>query len=133
MDKVFVPKAAAHGAMVQSSVLEIDAGGSVDIGAAICQYGAKVGMLLSPLLSPWLAQTISMMQLKPFKRGWKHGLAEWPWMFGWATLVASCMQVRPAALVVMRENKNSITRFFMGSVSRYCAVHSTVPVIIVPS
>ena len=39
----------------------------------------------------------------------------------------------PAALVIMRENKGAVTRFFMGSVSRYCAVHSAVPVIVVPA
>jgi nucleotide-binding universal stress UspA family protein len=40
---------------------------------------------------------------------------------------------RPAALAIMRENKGAVTRFFMGSVSRYCAEHSAVPVIVVPS
>ena len=39
---------------------------------------------------------------------------------------------KPFALVIMRQNKNTLSRFFMGSVSRYCAVHSAAPVIIVP-
>ena len=43
-----------------------------------------------------------------------------------------CVQVQPAALVIMRQNKNALSRFFIGSVSRYCAVHSAAPVIVVP-
>ena len=39
---------------------------------------------------------------------------------------------QPTALAMMKENKSGITRFFMGSVTRYCAVHSCVPVIIIP-
>jgi len=39
---------------------------------------------------------------------------------------------KPAALVMMKENKSGFTRFFVGSVTKYCAVHSTVPVVIVP-
>ncbi len=39
---------------------------------------------------------------------------------------------QPAALAMMKENKSGFTRFFVGSVTRYCAVHSHVPVIIVP-
>ena len=37
-----------------------------------------------------------------------------------------------AALAMMKENKSSFTKFFVGSVTRYCAVHSRVPVIIIP-
>ena len=40
---------------------------------------------------------------------------------------------QPAALVLMRANKGALTRFFMGSVSGYCAVHSPAPVIVVPA
>ncbi|CAL8465652.1 g5188 [Coccomyxa elongata] len=37
------------------------------------------------------------------------------------------------ALIMMRNNKSSMERFFMGSVTRYCAVHSPIPVIVVPN
>ncbi|CAL8469882.1 g9424 [Coccomyxa elongata] len=37
------------------------------------------------------------------------------------------------ALILMRQNKSTISRFFLGSVTKYCAIHSPVPVIIVPS
>lgn len=40
---------------------------------------------------------------------------------------------KPAALVLMRENKSAVSRFFLGSVTKYCAVHSPVPVVIVPA
>ena len=39
---------------------------------------------------------------------------------------------RPAALAMMKENKSAFTRVFVGSVTRYCAVRSRVPVIIIP-
>ena len=42
-------------------------------------------------------------------------------------------KTNPFALVIMRQNKGALSRFFMGSVSRYCAVHSAAPVIIVPT
>lgn len=38
----------------------------------------------------------------------------------------------PVALVLMKEQKSAVVRFFLGSVTEYCAVHSAVPVIIVP-
>lgn len=38
----------------------------------------------------------------------------------------------PSALIMMRAEKSSVTRFFEGSVTTYCAVHSGSPVIIVP-
>ncbi|BDA51516.1 hypothetical protein COCOBI_19-0710 [Coccomyxa sp. Obi] len=37
------------------------------------------------------------------------------------------------ALVLMRQTKSPVTRIFMGSVTHYCAVHSPIPVIIVPN
>ncbi|CAL8469883.1 g9425 [Coccomyxa elongata] len=40
--------------------------------------------------------------------------------------------VNADALIMMRQNKSAISRFFMGSVTRYCAVHSAAPVTIVP-
>ncbi|CAL8469885.1 g9427 [Coccomyxa elongata] len=42
-------------------------------------------------------------------------------------------EIKPDALVMMRQNKPAISRFFMGSVTKYCADHSTVPTIIVPN
>ena len=39
---------------------------------------------------------------------------------------------QPAALAMMKENMSGFTRFFVGSVTTYCAVHSRVPIIIVP-
>ncbi|CAL8469894.1 g9436 [Coccomyxa elongata] len=42
-------------------------------------------------------------------------------------------KVKADALILMRRNKSAVSRFFMGSVTRYCAVHSPVPVLIVPS
>lgn len=40
---------------------------------------------------------------------------------------------KPAALVVMKQNKSAVARLFVGSVTKYCAIHSCAPVIIVPS
>ena len=40
---------------------------------------------------------------------------------------------KPFTLVIMRQNRNALSRWFMGFISRYCAVHSAAPVIIVPS
>ncbi len=42
-------------------------------------------------------------------------------------------KVKADALVMMRQNKSAVARFFMGSVTRYCAVHSPTPVVIVPA
>jgi hypothetical protein len=42
-------------------------------------------------------------------------------------------KIQPAALVIMKENKSAVVQFFLGSVSRFCASHSTAPVIIVPA
>ena len=42
-------------------------------------------------------------------------------------------KIQPAALVLMKENKSAVVQFFLGSVSRFCAAHSTAPVIIVPA
>ncbi|BDA43910.1 hypothetical protein COCOBI_05-0930 [Coccomyxa sp. Obi] len=42
-------------------------------------------------------------------------------------------EVKADALILMRQNKSAVSRFFMGSVTRYCAVHSPVPVLIVPN
>ncbi|CAL5224355.1 g7029 [Coccomyxa viridis] len=39
---------------------------------------------------------------------------------------------QPAALAMMKQNKSGFTRAFVGSVTRYCAVHSRMPVIIIP-
>ncbi|CAL8469893.1 g9435 [Coccomyxa elongata] len=41
-------------------------------------------------------------------------------------------KVKAVALILMRQNKSAVSRFFMGSVTKFCAVHSTIPVIIVP-
>lgn len=40
---------------------------------------------------------------------------------------------KPVALLMMKHNKSALTRFFMGSVTRYCAVHCFTSVIIVPA
>ncbi|CAL8465663.1 g5199 [Coccomyxa elongata] len=37
------------------------------------------------------------------------------------------------AVILMRENKSEVSRFLMGSVTRYCAVNSPIPVVIVPN
>ncbi|BDA43896.1 hypothetical protein COCOBI_05-0790 [Coccomyxa sp. Obi] len=42
-------------------------------------------------------------------------------------------KVKADALVMMRQNKSAVVRFFMGSVTRYCAVHSPIPVLVVPT
>ncbi|CAL8465653.1 g5189 [Coccomyxa elongata] len=42
-------------------------------------------------------------------------------------------KVKADTLVLMRQNKSTVTRFFLGSVTRYCAVHSPTPVAIVPN
>lgn len=41
-------------------------------------------------------------------------------------------KVEAHALVLMRHDKSTLGRILLGSVTRYCAVHSPVPVIIVP-
>jgi nucleotide-binding universal stress UspA family protein len=41
-------------------------------------------------------------------------------------------KLKPAALVMMRQNKSTMTILFMGSVTQYCAVHSPAPVTILP-
>lgn len=49
---------------------------------------------------------------------------------------ATCAYVekhKPAALVVMKQNKSAVARLFVGSVTKNCAIHSHAPVIIVPS
>ena len=38
----------------------------------------------------------------------------------------------PTALVMMKENKSGLINFFIGSVTKYCATHIKVPLIIVP-
>jgi nucleotide-binding universal stress UspA family protein len=40
---------------------------------------------------------------------------------------------KPSALVVMKQNKSALARFFLGSVTKHCATHSHCPVVIVPS
>ncbi len=42
-------------------------------------------------------------------------------------------KTNPAALVLMKQQKSALQRFFLGSVTKHCAVHSSVPVIIVPA
>ncbi|BDA51501.1 hypothetical protein COCOBI_19-0560 [Coccomyxa sp. Obi] len=42
-------------------------------------------------------------------------------------------QTKPAALVLMKENKGAIERIFVGSVTKYCVIHCCSPVIIVPA
>ncbi|CAL8469895.1 g9437 [Coccomyxa elongata] len=42
-------------------------------------------------------------------------------------------QTKPAALVLMKENKGAIERIFVGSVTKYCATHCRSPLIIVPA
>jgi nucleotide-binding universal stress UspA family protein len=39
---------------------------------------------------------------------------------------------KPAALIMMRQNKSAMTTFFVGSVTKHCAVHCPAPVIVVP-
>jgi nucleotide-binding universal stress UspA family protein len=39
---------------------------------------------------------------------------------------------KPAALLMMKENKSAVARFFVGSVTKYCATHCNVPVVIIP-
>lgn len=39
---------------------------------------------------------------------------------------------KPDALVLMKEQKSALVRFFLGSVTEYCANHSAVPVKVVP-
>lgn len=41
-------------------------------------------------------------------------------------------QAKPDALILMKQNKNAVTRFFIGSVTRYCATECDIPVVIVP-
>ncbi|CAL5225603.1 g8455 [Coccomyxa viridis] len=41
-------------------------------------------------------------------------------------------QAKPDVLILMKQNKTAVTRFFMGSVTRYCATECDAPVIIVP-
>lgn len=41
--------------------------------------------------------------------------------------------VKADALVLMRENKSAVARFFLGSVTKYCAAHSLTPIVIVPN
>ena len=53
LDEVFVPKAAARGAIVESTVLETAEGGNGSIGAAICGYVAKVTLILSSCDMPY--------------------------------------------------------------------------------
>ena len=48
LDEVFVPAAGAQGAAVQSTVLKLDAEGSASVGAAICDYVAKVLLRAQP-------------------------------------------------------------------------------------
>lgn len=40
---------------------------------------------------------------------------------------------KPVALVLMKQNKSAVARFFVGSVTKYCATKCHVPVIIVPT
>ncbi|BDA51491.1 hypothetical protein COCOBI_19-0460 [Coccomyxa sp. Obi] len=47
-------------------------------------------------------------------------------------ICAHAEKVKADAMVLMRQNKSGVTRFFMGSVTRYCAVHSPTPVAVVP-
>ncbi|KAK9916114.1 hypothetical protein WJX75_008784 [Coccomyxa subellipsoidea] len=42
-------------------------------------------------------------------------------------------KTRPAALVLMKQQKSALKRFFLGSVTKFCVVHSHVPVIVVPA
>ncbi len=41
-------------------------------------------------------------------------------------------KVKAHALLLMRHNKSTLRRILLGSVTRHCAIHSPVPVIIVP-
>ena len=40
---------------------------------------------------------------------------------------------KPTALVLMKQSKSALARFFVGSVTKYCAANCHVPVIIVPA
>ena len=40
---------------------------------------------------------------------------------------------KPVALLMMKHNKSALTRIFLGSVTRYCAIHCHTPVVIVPA
>lgn len=42
-------------------------------------------------------------------------------------------KIKATVLVTMKENKSAVQQFFIGSVSSYCAIHCSVPVLIVPS
>jgi nucleotide-binding universal stress UspA family protein len=39
---------------------------------------------------------------------------------------------KPAAVLLMKQNKSAVCRLFVGSVTKYCASHCHAPVIIVP-
>jgi len=41
-------------------------------------------------------------------------------------------KMKPDALGVMKTSKSAMDRMFVGSVTKYCAVHSPAPVVIVP-
>ncbi len=40
---------------------------------------------------------------------------------------------KPVALLMMKHSKSALARFFLGSVTRYCAIHCHASVIIVPA
>ena len=41
-------------------------------------------------------------------------------------------KVKATVLVTMKESKSAVHNFFLGSVSSYCAIHCSIPVLIVP-
>lgn len=49
-----------------------------------------------------------------------------------AVICEYAQKVKADILVLMRSNKSAVGRFFMGSVTKYCAIHSSIPVVIVP-
>ncbi len=49
-----------------------------------------------------------------------------------ASICEYAEKVNAHALVLMRHNKTTVGRIILGSVTRHCAVHSPVPVVIVP-
>ncbi|CAL8465662.1 g5198 [Coccomyxa elongata] len=50
-----------------------------------------------------------------------------------AALCEYAEKIEAAALIAMRRNKSHVSRFFIGSVTRYCALHSPTPFVIVAS
>ncbi|BDA43897.1 hypothetical protein COCOBI_05-0800 [Coccomyxa sp. Obi] len=50
-----------------------------------------------------------------------------------AAICECAKKIRADALVMMRQNRSAVARFFMGSITRYCALHSPTPVLVVPT